>query len=121
MKANKEYDERIVANIEILQEVLSVAPVHPNPNPSNNFKLLTVSLPDLKINRSNDFQKFLQKFERMLYTHNQIPCEKFLHLRQHLSGNPRTIINLVDAQDQKYNVANRILIEAFTIQILSFI
>ena len=62
VKANKEYDERIVANIEILQEVLSVAPVHPNPNPSNNLKLLTVSLPDLKINRSNDFQKFLQKF-----------------------------------------------------------
>ena len=62
VKANKEYDERIVANIEILQEVLSVAPVHPNPNPSNNFNLLTVSLPDLKINRSNDFQKFLQKF-----------------------------------------------------------
>ena len=62
VKANKEYDERIVANIEILQEVLSVAPVHPNPNPRINLIILTVSLPDLKINRSNDFQKFLQKF-----------------------------------------------------------
>ena len=77
MKGNKEYDERIVANIEIFQEVLSVAPVHPNPSPSNNFKLLTVSLPDLKVNRSNGFQKFLQKIERMLYTHNQSPCERF--------------------------------------------
>ena len=66
-------------------------------------------------------QKFLQKFEHMLYTHNQSPYERFLHLRQHLSGNPRTIINLIHAQDQKYDIAKRILIEPFTIQILSCI
>ena len=99
MKANEEYDGKTVANIEILQEVLAVAPVHPNPNPSNNLKLLTVSLPDLKNARSIDFQKFPQKIESMLYTHNPSPYERFLHLRQHLSGNPRTKINLIDAQD----------------------
>ena len=45
------------------------------------------------------FRNFRKKIESMLYTHNPSPYERFLHLLQHLSGNPRTKINLIDAQD----------------------
>ena len=117
VKVNEEYDERIVASIDWLQEEVTIVPTNHLPNqigyPGNKLKLPTVPLPEFKNAKGDDLQKFLQAFEFMMDKHNPTPYEKFLYLRHQLSGNPRTIIDSINARDQTYEVAKGLLIEAF--------
>ena len=71
MTVNEKYDIRVVENIEMLQQVLSVAPIHPIPNQCNNLKLFIVPLLDFKNAKGDDIQNFLHTFESMSYTHDQ--------------------------------------------------
>ena len=82
VKVNEEYDDRIVASIEWLQQEVTVVPAKPLPNQSGNheskLKLPTVPLPEFKNAKGDDLQNFLQSFEFMIDKHNPTPYEIFL-------------------------------------------
>ena len=116
---NEEYDDEILNCIEELQQAntlsLATTAAHNNNgiNGSHNLKLPSVSLPEFKNDKSDDLTKFLMAFEHIIDRNQLTPYEKFLYLRQQLSGNPRTIIDSIDARDQKYETAKGLLLEAF--------
>ena len=82
VKINEEYDDRIVASTEWLQQEVTVVPAKPLPNQSGNheskLKLPTVPLPEFKNAKGDDLQNFLQSFEFMIDKHNPTPYEIFL-------------------------------------------
>ena len=85
----------------------------------NNLTLPKVPLPQFSNSETDDLQKFFRSFEFIISKHNLTSYEKFIYLRNQITGSPRALIDSIDVQQQSYEIAKDLLIQAFDSKITS--
>ena len=80
---------------------------------SNKLKLPQVPLPEFSNHKSQNFGKFIQEFEAIVNRHSLSDYVKFVYLCKQLSGAPKILVESLDVDQQKYNVAKELLVKAF--------
>ena len=85
----------------------------------NNLTLPKVPLPQFSNSETDDLQKFFRSFEFIISKHNLTSYEKFIYLRNQITGSPRALIDSIDVQQQSYEIAKDLLIQAFDTKITS--
>ena len=72
-----------------------------------------ITLPTFGNLKEENLTKFLLSFESIIQKHNLSPYEKFIYLKNQLSGGPLALINSLEATRQQYDEAKTLLQEAF--------
>ena len=116
------YDDKIVECISELKSMGSpgssalggtISEDSTNRVSQQKLKLPSVPLPEFNNSKGADVQKFIRSFEFIINKHTLSSYEKFIFLRNQLSGSPRTLIDSIDVHQQSYEVARDLLLEAF--------
>ena len=79
----------------------------------NRIKLPQVPLPKYSNGVGENLNKFFRSFEAIVDKHRLASYEKFVYLREQLSEAPKILIDSLDVNNQSYEKAKALLIEAF--------
>lgn len=111
---DEEYEEKILYSIEALQSSVSRLYQMPENEPvfTNKLKLPQISLPQYS-DSNESLEKFLYSFESIVSKHKLSSYEKYVYLRGQLTKTPRVLIDSLDIQEQNYEKAKELLIDAF--------
>jgi hypothetical protein len=112
------YEERIHEALAILTN--SEIPIGDNnvtQIQSNTFthklKLPDVSLPEYSNSRDQSLEKFFYAFESIVDKHKLTSYERFVYLRGQLSKSPRALVESLSTNEQSYEQAKELLMQAF--------
>ena len=72
-----------------------------------------ITLPLFSNKKDENFRNFIRSFEAILEKHRLTDYEKFVYLKNKLSGGPLALVNSLDVSKQQYDVAKNLLEEAF--------
>ena len=122
----EEYNEKIEECLILLNQsqavpaqASSVALNAPNPNASSLssvarslLKTPTAPLPHFKSTEEEDFLKFIAQFEETISKFNYEDYDKFLLLKQQISGRALFLIESLDPSEQSYEDAKNLLSDA---------
>jgi hypothetical protein len=110
------YEDHIYFSISKLQEVdngvISGGNTFSRDLP-DKLKLPNVPLPTFADPKEESLEKFLHNFESIINKHVLSRYEKFIYLKNQLSGAPRTLVDSLDISKQSYDCAKDILCKAF--------
>ena len=118
MLEEETYDDKLLEALSILRHTVygglssQVASGNQTSAASTGLKLPNVPLPEFSNSKNDDLQKFLTTFEFIISKHPLTSYEKFLHLKNQLSGSPRALIDSLDVQQQSYESARDLLKKA---------
>ena len=79
----------------------------------NRIKLPQVPLPKYSNGVGENLNKFFRSFEAIVDKHRLASYEKFVYLREQLSEAPKILIDSLDVNNQSYEKAKALLLEAF--------
>ena len=117
----EEYQDKLLLAMSTLQSApvagqQSGIAANPSPSVPQNYQkanLPKVPLPEFSNSPNEDVKKFLRAFEFVICKYNISSYEKFLYLKNQLSGSPRTLIDSIDVDQQSFEVARDLLEKAF--------
>jgi len=85
----------------------------PPPSTHNKLKLPDVELPIFSNDKSDNLEKFFYAFESIINKHALSEYEKFIYLKGQVRKGPEALINSLEASNQTYKSAKKLLMDAF--------
>ena len=83
-------------------------------NPANRkLRLPEIPLPTFSNHKHESYRNFRRSFEGVISKHDLTSYEKFVYLRNQLSKGPRKLVDSLDPDQQTYEVADKLLKDAF--------
>ena len=112
------YDEKIMKNIGILQNMNDNISSTRNESSNNETRINSMKLPKIQLptfsNKTDEnLRKFLRSFESIVMKHPLSSFEQFIYLKGQLSGGPKTLIDSLNTENQRYETAKQLLEDAF--------
>lgn len=121
-KIQKEYDEctnyedKIIEALALIKENVDQCTVSTNPvnnqNLPNHLKPPIVPLPKYSGLEGESLERFLTSFETIINKYNLPSYEKFILLKQQISGRALTLIDSLESSKQSFEDAKNLLVEA---------
>ena len=109
------YEERISEALQILENVSTIefTPLDSHDNNSNKIKLPQIQLPEFHDYKVQSLEIFLHSFESIISKHKLSSYEKFIYLKGQLKNSPRALVESLDSDEQSYETAIELLVQAF--------
>lgn len=79
----------------------------------HKLKLPDVTLPVFCNDKKESLEKFIYSFESIIDKHVLSSYEKFIYLKNQLRGSPKVLIDSMSTDEQNYDTAKQLLVEAF--------
>ena len=105
------YDRRI-SELKIILEVRRVSLENQSSHLRTLLKSPTAPLPTYSSDENEDLDRFFSNFEETLSKFNYPEYDRFLLLKQQVSGRALIFINSLEGDKQSYNHAKELLINA---------
>ena len=124
LDSEEEYDDRIgmiLLNLEVPDSANassgSLISSVSNGENANRFhtkvKLPEIKLPTFGNHREDNFRNFIRSFESVIDKHKLSDYERFVYMKNQLTGGPLALVNSIDVSQQQYTVAKKLLEDAF--------
>ena len=118
LEEEEKYDNMISDCFLILHPLIKPPPLErdsdTNVNKGRNRLILpTIEMPIFANEKTDNLEKFLHAFESIIEKHHLSDYEKFVYLRGQVKKGPHALLNSLDAKDQTYTGAKKLLTDAF--------
>ena len=80
---------------------------------SRRLDLPKIQLPTFSNGKNESYRKFINQFESIVNKHRLNSYEKFVYLRGQLDGGPKSLVDSLDNENQRYEAATELLSQAF--------